>query len=279
MLAGAQIGVNVTVLRIDAGRNSTESNQPLKFATATVTQLNTNAKQNGWVWLGASSTQPPTLFYAEKLGHEAKALNTPALMPANWTTSPVAGCAMEERRTHHRRPALPAAPGRDHKVPLIVMCMAGRPAPSKTLRSSNRMARWPGMGSAADQSPRQHRIWRVLRSGEQERPRWCRLSRHHDGCGCSHRRLPHRFEQTWLDGLQLWRRDGRLSWKARPIASRPSSAAHRSSIRRANTARKIRLLVRPLVLRKPWEHASDAWRQSPARQCRPRQDPFPAAAG
>jgi dipeptidyl aminopeptidase/acylaminoacyl peptidase len=88
VLAGVQIGVNVTVLRIDAGKNNSESDQPLKFATATVTQLNTNAKQNGWVWLGASSTQPPTLFYAEKLGHEARALSTPALMPANWTKVP-----------------------------------------------------------------------------------------------------------------------------------------------------------------------------------------------
>ena len=88
VLAGAQIGVHVTVLRIDAGRNNSESGQPLKFDTATVTQLNTNAKQNGWVWLGASSVQPPTLFYAEKLGHEARSLNTPALMPANWTKVP-----------------------------------------------------------------------------------------------------------------------------------------------------------------------------------------------
>jgi hypothetical protein len=40
------------------------------------------------VWLGASSTQPPTLFYAEKLGHDASAVNTPALMPANWPKVP-----------------------------------------------------------------------------------------------------------------------------------------------------------------------------------------------
>lgn len=88
VLAGAQIGVNVTVLRIDADKNATESRQPLKFATATVTQLNTNAKQNGWVWLGASSTQQPALFYAEKLGHDGKSLNTPSLIPANWPKVP-----------------------------------------------------------------------------------------------------------------------------------------------------------------------------------------------
>jgi len=88
VLAGAQMGVNITVLRIDANKNGTEKSQPLKFDTATVTQLSTNAKREGWVWLGASSTQPPTLFYAEKLGHEAKPLNTPALMPGNWPKVP-----------------------------------------------------------------------------------------------------------------------------------------------------------------------------------------------
>jgi len=88
VLAGAQIGVNVTVLRIDADKNGAQSRQPVKFATATVTQLNTNNKQNGWVWLGASSTEPTTLFFSEKLGHDAKALNTPELIPAKWPKVP-----------------------------------------------------------------------------------------------------------------------------------------------------------------------------------------------
>jgi dipeptidyl aminopeptidase/acylaminoacyl peptidase len=88
VLAEAQIGTRVTVLRIDTGKNGAESREPVKFDTATVTQLNTNAKQNGWVWLGASSTQPPALFYAEKLGREGKALNTPALIPAAWPKVP-----------------------------------------------------------------------------------------------------------------------------------------------------------------------------------------------
>ena len=83
VLVEAQIGTRLTVLRM-----SGDKLEPIKFDTATVTQLNANAKQNGWVWLGASSTQPPTLFYAEKLGHEAKALNTPALLPGNWPKVP-----------------------------------------------------------------------------------------------------------------------------------------------------------------------------------------------
>jgi dipeptidyl aminopeptidase/acylaminoacyl peptidase len=84
VFVGAQIGTQVTVLRIDDGKGDSEKLEPLKFDTATVTQLNTNEKQNGWVWLGSSSTKPPTLYYSEKLGHNAKTLNTPALMPAAW---------------------------------------------------------------------------------------------------------------------------------------------------------------------------------------------------
>jgi dipeptidyl aminopeptidase/acylaminoacyl peptidase len=88
VLAEAQIGMQVTFLRIEAGKNSTVNRAPIKFETPVVGQLSTNAKQDGWVWLGASSTQPTTLFYAEKLSHGGKALNTPALLPANWPKVP-----------------------------------------------------------------------------------------------------------------------------------------------------------------------------------------------
>jgi dipeptidyl aminopeptidase/acylaminoacyl peptidase len=79
LLVPVQTGTHVGVLRMEGDRQ-----EPVKFDTATVTQLNTNAKENGWVWLGSSSTQPPTLYYAEKPGHSAKALNAPSLMPAHW---------------------------------------------------------------------------------------------------------------------------------------------------------------------------------------------------
>ena len=61
---------------------------PSNFATPVVGQLDTNITQNGWVWLGSSSTQPQTLFYAEKLGRDPKTLNTPTLMPATWPKVP-----------------------------------------------------------------------------------------------------------------------------------------------------------------------------------------------
>lgn len=66
-------------------RFSENNREPLQFATATVAQLSTNAKQTGWVWLGSSGNQPPTLYFAEKLGGTARALKTPDLLPGSWT--------------------------------------------------------------------------------------------------------------------------------------------------------------------------------------------------
>jgi dipeptidyl aminopeptidase/acylaminoacyl peptidase len=79
ILVPVQMGTHVGVLRIEGDRQ-----EPVKFDTATVTQLNTNAKENAWVWLGSSSTQSQTLYYADKLGHSAKALNAPTLLPGRW---------------------------------------------------------------------------------------------------------------------------------------------------------------------------------------------------
>ena len=89
VVAEVQTGVDVTYLRIDGKQGSGKQNaDALKFSTAVVGQLSTNAKHDGWVWLGSSSTQPQTLFYSEKLGHDAKVLNTPSLLPGTWTRVP-----------------------------------------------------------------------------------------------------------------------------------------------------------------------------------------------
>jgi dipeptidyl aminopeptidase/acylaminoacyl peptidase len=83
ILQSAQIGTHVGVVRFDADKRDI-----VKFDTTTVTQLNSNTKQNGWAWLGSSSTQSPTLYYAEKLGHSSRALNALNLLPASWTPIP-----------------------------------------------------------------------------------------------------------------------------------------------------------------------------------------------
>ena len=80
VLEGVANAMHTSYMRFTGDRR-----EPLQFSTATVTQLNTNAKQTGWVWIGASGSQPPALYYAGKLGAEARTLNTPNLLPAAWT--------------------------------------------------------------------------------------------------------------------------------------------------------------------------------------------------
>ncbi|HEX3437841.1 MAG TPA: S9 family peptidase [Pseudacidobacterium sp.] len=82
VLQGVQNGMQVSVARFGGDKP-----EPLKFDTPVVTNLNTNARHSGWVWIGAGSTTPQTLFFAEKLGHPALALNAPSTVPAKWTES------------------------------------------------------------------------------------------------------------------------------------------------------------------------------------------------
>jgi dipeptidyl aminopeptidase/acylaminoacyl peptidase len=77
ILQPVQIGVNTTVLRFVAGHS-----RPLHFDVATVSQLSTNIRHTGWVWIGSSSTQPPRLYFAASLGKQARTLSTPAIEPA-----------------------------------------------------------------------------------------------------------------------------------------------------------------------------------------------------
>jgi dipeptidyl aminopeptidase/acylaminoacyl peptidase len=76
----AEMGMKTTLIRFDGERR-----EPMHFDTATVSQFNTNAKHTAWVWLGSSSDKLPALYYADKLGGAAKTLNTPNLLPAEWT--------------------------------------------------------------------------------------------------------------------------------------------------------------------------------------------------
>jgi dipeptidyl aminopeptidase/acylaminoacyl peptidase len=80
VVESAETGMHSTLVRFTEDRR-----EPLHFDTATVSQFNTNSTRAAWVWLGSSSNQPPALYYAEKLDGTAKTLNTPKLLPADWT--------------------------------------------------------------------------------------------------------------------------------------------------------------------------------------------------
>ncbi len=132
VLEPAQIGFDTTVLRLASGHS-----ESLDFPTPTVSQLNTNQKHSGWVWIGSSATQPPTLYYSEALlapGREgpvapikaARTLNTPALTPATWTPIPSHLVTWQNGGlTLQGELYLPPQAGPDHKVPLIVNVHGG----------------------------------------------------------------------------------------------------------------------------------------------------------
>ena len=114
VLQAVQNGTQISVARFGG------SPEPLKFDTSVVTNLNTNAKRNGWVWIGASSTKPQTLFFAEKLGHTPRVLNTPSVTPAKWTESASQLIHWQnEGKTIEGLLYLPPQ-AKDRKVPLIV---------------------------------------------------------------------------------------------------------------------------------------------------------------
>lgn len=115
-LQEVQIGTKSTIMRFDGDRR-----QALSFDTATVTQLNTNAKQMGWVWLGSSSTQPVTLYYAQQPGTNAIALKTPDMLPAAWPTIPSHLVTWKSNSlTVQGLLYMPPNASSEQKVPLIV---------------------------------------------------------------------------------------------------------------------------------------------------------------
>jgi dipeptidyl aminopeptidase/acylaminoacyl peptidase len=115
-LQTVQSGVETTVLAVSA-----QGNHLLRFPTPSVTQLNTNAKQTGWVWLGSGSTTPTTLYYAAKLGDTPKALHAPSILPGAWPQVPAHIVTWKNGGlTLQGLLYLPPQASSAHKVPLIV---------------------------------------------------------------------------------------------------------------------------------------------------------------
>lgn len=121
VLQAVQVGVGTTVMRFTAGHHVS-----LHFESANVAQLNTNEKRSGWVWIGSSSTQPPTLYFAALLGQPGRALATPAIEPAAWTAVPSHRVTWKDGGlTIQGLLYLPAHAGPGSKVPLIVNVHGG----------------------------------------------------------------------------------------------------------------------------------------------------------
>lgn len=121
VLEGVQKGTRTTVMRFKNDRR-----EPITFGTAVVSQLNTNEKQTGWVWMGTSSTRPPTLYYARRLGGPIKSLRTPDLVPAAWLAVRSRLLSWEnDGLTIEGLLYLPPQARADHEVPLIVEVHGG----------------------------------------------------------------------------------------------------------------------------------------------------------
>ena len=63
---------------------SSHAADALRFSSPVVTGLQTNATHTGWVWIGEGADQPPTLYYADRLGETERALPAPRVPPAQW---------------------------------------------------------------------------------------------------------------------------------------------------------------------------------------------------
>jgi dipeptidyl aminopeptidase/acylaminoacyl peptidase len=121
ILQPVEIGFHPSVVRFIAGHSV-----PVHFDVAAVSQLATNARHTGWVWIGASSTQAPTLYFATSLDQPARALSTPAIEPTAWASAPSQLVTWKSGPfTIQGLLYLPPQASPEHKVPLIVNVHGG----------------------------------------------------------------------------------------------------------------------------------------------------------
>ena len=87
IIAPAAIGTRSAAVRIAAGADGAKAQvKPIDLGASVVSGLSTNRKQTGWVWLADSGGHPMQLCYAAKLGDPCTALHTPELAPTNLRT-------------------------------------------------------------------------------------------------------------------------------------------------------------------------------------------------
>ena len=83
VLQGVQTGTHSSYMRIHNGHT-----ELLRFETAVVRRLDCDRQHLACVWTGESSTEPPALFYSKAIGKPARKLHTPNLLPGNWPATP-----------------------------------------------------------------------------------------------------------------------------------------------------------------------------------------------
>jgi dipeptidyl aminopeptidase/acylaminoacyl peptidase len=83
MLQSVQIGTHSGYIRVHNGRT-----ELLRFDTPIARRLDCDRRHLACVWTGESSIEPSALFYAKEIGKPARKLNTPNLLPGDWPGTP-----------------------------------------------------------------------------------------------------------------------------------------------------------------------------------------------
>jgi dipeptidyl aminopeptidase/acylaminoacyl peptidase len=84
LVAPVAVGTHNTVVRIALDLKSKP--MPIDLGATVVSGLSTNQKRTGWVWLADSGGHPMHLCYAAKLGDSCTEVSTPDLTPKNLRT-------------------------------------------------------------------------------------------------------------------------------------------------------------------------------------------------
>ncbi len=84
LIAEAGMGTHMTPVRL--ALDGSHAPEPIDLHASIVTGLNTNRGQTGWVWMADSGGEPEKLCYAQHLGDACTALQTPELEPAHLRT-------------------------------------------------------------------------------------------------------------------------------------------------------------------------------------------------
>jgi dipeptidyl aminopeptidase/acylaminoacyl peptidase len=83
VIEAVQTGFNRGYARVHDGRP-----QVIHFESAVVSKLSCDVRHTACVWLGQSGAQPNALYYVRALGGAARTLSTPSLLPGRWTSPP-----------------------------------------------------------------------------------------------------------------------------------------------------------------------------------------------
>jgi dipeptidyl aminopeptidase/acylaminoacyl peptidase len=79
VVQGVHTGTRAGYVRVQNGRS-----EVLPFDAPMVRRLDCERQHFSCVWTAESSTEPPALFFSKSLGKSARKLKTPDLLPGNW---------------------------------------------------------------------------------------------------------------------------------------------------------------------------------------------------